>query len=329
MSHHAHTRVAQNLPADAPAPPSAGSFPVPPSIPAPGPSANPAGFAGMITSMGDPQAAAAAAGAVMGAAATKFPDEAPGIYDNLVRLPGGLRLGADEYIWTAEIRELNGGDEEKMARAGQSGNAFHYLETLLACGVVRLGDKDPGQTAGLLPRLLIGDRDMLGLAIRIATYGEIFDVYDYVCPMCGGLTAKISCSILPEPAGDIELRTLAHPDETAFDIPLRHGGIASVRLPSGEDQRYLADFMTVTGTERNSALLRRCVTRITEPNGIIRDVAAEPSVILAMPAGDRKTIIREISERQPGPQLLQGVKFRHIDCGKEVSLPVTLGALFL
>lgn len=324
----AHTRIVQ--PADLTA---AQKFPVPSALPVPprGPAASPvaAPLQGAVSSFDNPQAAAAAAGAAMAAAETPFPSQAPGIYGNLVRLPGGLHLGGGSYIWTAEIRELTGADEEKMARASQSSNLYHYLDTLLACGTARLGDQSPADTARLLPRLLMGDRDMLGLAIRIATYGPELEVLDYVCPVCGQMTARVTCSVLTKPEGDIELRTLGHPDEASFEVTLRHGGTAAVRLPSGEDQKYLADFLNLTVTERNSALLRRCVTTVTEPTGIIRDVAAEPSLILSMPAGDRKSILKQIADRQPGPQLLQGVKFRHLDCGKEVSLPVTLGALFL
>lgn len=329
-----HTRVVrpEDLAAASPRPPAAAPIPVPdrlPGPPLPGPGAIPAGFPqgpGTVSSFSNPQLAAAAASGAMASSQTPFPSEVPGIYDNLVRLPGGLNLGNGEYIWTAEVRELTGADEEKMARASQSGNMYHYLETLLACGTVRLGGKDPAE---YLPRLLQGDRDMLTLAIRIATYGPEYEVLDYVCPMCGGVTASVTCSLLPKPAGDIELHTLAAPEDASFEVPLRHGGTAYVRLPNGADQKYLSDFLQVTNTERNSAVLRRCVTKVTGAGGLIRDVAAEPSVILGMSGGDRRAILKEITERQPGPQLVKGASFRHIDCGKEVFLPVMLGALFL
>lgn len=323
MPQTAHTRIVQpsELQAQDAAPPPRQPFPVGGMSAAP-PPPGPGAFPQQMPA--SPQAAAA----FTHSSQTEFPDKPPGIYDSFVRLPGGLRLGQDEYVWTAEVRELTGADEEQLARAAQSGSIFHFLETLLARGTVRLGGRDPAGTAKLLPKLLTGDRDMLGLAIRIATYGEEFEFSGFTCPLCGGYTAKITCSLLAKPDGDIELRTLSHPDDAAFDVTMRHGGTAAVRLPDGETQKYLADFMNATGTERNSALLRRCVTKVTEPSGIIRDVAAEPSVILAMAAGDRKAIVREINERSPGPQLLAGVKFAHLDCGKEVSLPVTLGALF-
>ena len=332
MPQTAHTRIVQpgelQAAGEVPAMPPRQPFPVAGTSAAP-PPPGPGAFPLQSSMAGSPQAAAAMAGSALSASQTEFPDKAPGIYDSFVRLPGGLGLGGEDFIWTGEVRELHGAHEEQIARAAQSGNAYHLMETLLSCGTVRLGSKPAGETARYLPKLLAGDRDMLALAIRAATYGEEYEFFDYVCPMCGGYTAKITCSILPQPDGDVELRTLGHPSEAAFDVPLRHGGTADVRLPDGDDQKYLAEFMNSTPTERNSAVLRRCVVRLREPNGIIRDVAAEPSVILAMAAGDRKAIVKAISERQPGPQLLQGVKFRHLDCGKEVSLPVTLGALFL
>lgn len=325
----AHTRIltpAELSAAAAPPPEVFAAASSLPPVPPRGPQALPA-LAGAISAAADPQAAAAAAGSAMAAAETPFPDQAPGIYDSLVRLPGGLLLGNDQAILTAEVRELTGADEEKMARAISSNNLSHFLDTLLACGTVRLGDRSPAEVPQLLPRLLVGDREMLALAIRIATYGEEFEVLDYTCPLCGGTTARISFPLLPGPDADIRLRTLRDPSDAFFEVPLRRGATALVRLPSGEDQNHLAGLMNLTVTERNSALLRRCLVKVIEPSGIERIVEAQPSIVLSMSAADRRTLLREITERQPGPQF--SVKFQHLDCGKEVSLPVTLSALFL
>src|ERR1700691_2436099 len=45
--------------------------------------------------------------------------------DDLVNLPGGL-IKDGKIIRTALVRELNGSDEEALARASQSGNPFHF-----------------------------------------------------------------------------------------------------------------------------------------------------------------------------------------------------------
>lgn len=304
------------------------SFAVPPAVGVPprGPGASLPPVPGAVSAAENPSAANALAAGAMASAQTPFPKEAPGIYGNLVQLPGGLVLDDGSYILTATVRELTGADEEQMARAGQSGKPAHFSDTLLRCGTLQLGDRSPAETADLLPKLLIGDRDMLGLAIRIATYGPEFELLDFICPMCGVMTPHISFSVLTQPDGEIALHTLGRPEDAQFEVALRHGGSAFVRLPTGVDQRYYLD---ATAIERNSALLRRCVTAILEPSGLRRSVEAEPSVIMAMAAGDRRQILKELMDRQPGPQLLDGAKFPHIDCGKEVSVPVTLAALFL
>lgn len=309
------------------------AFAVPPAvnmpIPPRGPGATLPPVPGAVSAADSPQAANAMAAGAMASAQTPFPKEAPGIYDNLVRLPGGLVLDDGSYILTATVRELTGGDEEQMARAGQSGNVFHYADTLLRCGTVQLGDRSPAETADLLPELLIGDRDMIGLAIRIATYGPEYELLDFICPLCGGSTARISFSVLPEPAGEIKLTTLDRPEDGRFEVALRHGGTAYIRLPSGRDQKYLGDYLKLTAVEQNSALLRKCVAAVIDVSGIRRSVEAEPSVIMSMAAGDRKNILTQLRNRQPGPQLLEGARFPHLDCGREVSVPVTLAALFL
>ena len=328
----AHTRVT-------PAPDDGGgkspvkqpAFAVPPSVNVPprGPGATLPPVPGAVSAMENPQAANALAAGAMASAQTPFPKEAPGIYDNLVRLPGGLVLDDGSYVLTAVVRELTGADEEQMARAGQSGNIFHYVDTLLRCGTVQLGDRPPAETADLLPQLLIGDRNMIGLGIRIATYGPEYELLDYVCPQCGGMTAQITFSVLTQPAGEIRLVSLDKPEDATFEVGLRHGGTASVRLPDGRAQKYLGDYLKLTPVEQNSALLRKCVIALTDAAGIRRSAEAEPSIILSMPAGDRKAILTQLRDRQPGPQLEDGAKFPHLDCGKEISVPAPLAALFL
>lgn len=325
------TRPDDGVPAAGKTPYQQPAFAVPPSVNVPprGPGATLPPVPGAVSAAENPQAANALAAGAIASSQTPFPKEAPGIYDNLVRLPGGLVLQDGSCIFTAVVRELTGADEEQIARAAQSGNIFHYVDTLLRCGTVQLGDRNPAETSELLPDLLIGDRDMIGLAIRIATYGAEYEVLDFTCPLCGGMTARISFSVLPKPAGEIDLITLGKPEDAEFEVALRHGGTAYVRLPSGRDQKYLADYLKLTPVEQNSALLRKCVTAIIDTSGIRRSVEAEPSIIMAMAAGDRKNILKQLRTRQPGPQLMEGARFPHLDCGKEVSVPVTLAALFL
>ena len=67
--------------------------------------------------------------------------EAPKIIppsDTTVELPGGYLTPAGEILRTAEVRELNGKDEEAIAKANNVGKA---LMTILQRGTVRIGDQ--------------------------------------------------------------------------------------------------------------------------------------------------------------------------------------------
>ena len=46
--------------------------------------------------------------------------------DSSVKLPGGFIKGTD-LVTTAEVKELNGADEEAIARAGSTGKALQVL----------------------------------------------------------------------------------------------------------------------------------------------------------------------------------------------------------
>src|ERR1700733_2162221 len=59
---------------------------------------------------------------------------------DIVTLPGGLEY-ENTIIKTVEVKELNGEDEESLAKASQSANLFSFMDRLLRCGVTRVGDE--------------------------------------------------------------------------------------------------------------------------------------------------------------------------------------------
>jgi len=67
---------------------------------------------------------------------------------------------------------------------------------------------------------------------------------------------------------------------------------------------------------------------IIDPNGTVHSLAGEPSLALKMGIADRRTILNEIAKRSPGPRYNE-ITFTHADCGKEVTLAIDLGDLFL
>ena len=239
--------------------------------------------------------------------------------DDTVRLPGGLVRGGS-LVRTATVRELNGSDEEALSRALKSGSAYRFMDTLIECGTVSVGGVKADQST--LKGLLAGDRDELALAIRRVTYGEEMDIERWVCPACGK-QSDISFTLTDDV---IDRKTLG-PDGGVFEIALRKGAKARVRFPTGADQDALFADEDWTAAQRNTVLISRCVMSYTDPAGQEFNMAAFPSMSRTMSIPDRQTIIREITERQPGPRYNE-VKFRHDECGNEVILALGVTDLF-
>lgn len=255
--------------------------------------------------------------AVIGGSAPVI-EEAP---DDLVRLPGGIVKAGKTYR-DAIVRELDGEDEEALSKALRSGSIFHFMDTLIERGTVAVGDLPA--TPDLLKSLLIGDRDELALAIRKATYGEAMDIEQWICPACGK-QSDISFTLTPDV---IERTVLGDPAKDAyFDVKLRKGAKARVRLPNGADQAALFEDESWTTAQRNTILLSRCVIEYTNPDGEKFSVPAFPSLVLTMSIPDRAKIIKEITKRQPGPRYNE-VRFTHDECQNEVVLALGVRDLF-
>lgn len=242
--------------------------------------------------------------------------------DDLVLLPAGLLTGQD-LTKSVIVRELTGEDEEALARAVQNNNVFHYVDTILEHGTVKIGDTDPEDIRKNLRNLLIGDRDAVLLGIRRATYGDEISIPEWVCPACGEL-ADISMTL-----EDIPAREMDDPAESSvFTVKLRRGRSARVRLANGHDQAAVFENPKLSQAERDTVLLSRCVLTLTYEDGSERNLAGFPSLARGMSMADRKTILRELAERQPGPRFTD-IKHTHGACGKEVSIAVDIGTLFL
>ena len=87
--------------------------------------------------------------------------------DTTVDLPGGYISQDGTVVKTAEVRELNGSDEEAISKAGSKAKA---LGVLLQRGLVKVGTEDA--TKEMLDSLLSGDRDAILIGIRKVTFGD-------------------------------------------------------------------------------------------------------------------------------------------------------------
>ena len=229
--------------------------------------------------------------------------------DLTVELPGGLYDPFDGVTKTAEIRELNGADEEAIARITDAGKA---LLTVLERATVKIGEKPANKES--LDTLLSGDREMLLLAIRKATFGSTVEVGPGFCPSCD---AEQTFTI--DLTEDVTVKTLNEEDRE-FTLDCKVGKVV-ISLPNGYVQKSI-----VTATNKNSAeldtlLLKGCILSINDGPIVTIDHIKKLSL------QDRRDIITEITTRNPGPQL-GNIKKPCISCGLEVPLPLTLADLF-
>ena len=271
--------------------------------------------------LANPAAAQQALDGAVSAAKSPLPDpELPP--SDLVKLPGGL-VHKGGIIRTAVVRELTGEDEESLARALAANSFYHLLDVLLRAGLVRLGDLDPEESQKLLPDLLTGDRDEIILGIRSATYGDAIEVFNWDCPVCEKRVDKIEFSL----AEDVERVTLKDPAGTVFDVSLRKGGSARVRLVTGRVQAAAFERDDLVGPQRDDIVLSQCIDTYTDSTGRSHLIPGFPSMVRKMSAPDRRKILQELAKRQPGPRY-NGVKFKHDGCGEEVTLALGITDLF-
>lgn len=230
--------------------------------------------------------------------------------DILVNLPGGFISPSGEVYRTAEVRELTGRDEEAIVKAN---NLAKALVTTLTKGTVRIGDTPA--TEDVLDKLLSADRDAIMLGIYRATFGDTAE-FGAFCNGCSEIkTAEISIN------DDINVKFLADPMEDRVFTVKGKTKEYLVKLPEGKLQRDLSNNIDKTSSELDTLLLEYCVLEI---NG---SPVLGKSQVQMIGLSDRRTILKEIVSRNPGPQF-DDVKITCPDCGGEVVVPINLGTLF-
>jgi hypothetical protein len=175
--------------------------------------------------------------------------------DNLVTLPGGYLNPAGEVIKTVEVRELNGKDEEAIARTTSMGKA---ILTILQRGTVKVGDMPA--TEELLDGLLAGDRDAIMLGIYKATFGKTADIQGVCLKENKFLDVKIDID------HDIEVRKMEDPYKRKFTLDCKVGPV-DVVLPTGYVQKDLVNNTDKTVSELTTILLENCVVSINGKQG--------------------------------------------------------------
>ena len=262
----------------------------------------------MAELISDPKLVAAAAKQFAEEVKVEVTTKAPS--DTEVTLPGGFINREGALVKYAEVRELNGADEESIARSGTTGRA---LNTMLQRGLVSLGMETTSKED--LDTLLSGDRDAILIGVRKATFGKDIE-FTGACPSCSADQV-----IVLDLDKDIPIKTLKDPIEDrmwAYESKL---GTVMVGLPTGLTQRRLLENSEKNSAELNTILLAGCVASI---NG---SPSVGASDVLKLSWKDRDVLVQQILERNPGPRLGE-VKKSCEACGEDIPMPLTLAALF-
>ena len=233
---------------------------------------------------------------------------APG--SNEVFLPGGF-IGKDGILVKyAEIRELNGADEEAIAKAKSLGGS---LSTALARGLVSLGGEKVSSSD--LDQLLSGDRDAILLGIRIATFGKDADM-KVICQSCGkDQVLKIDLE------ADIESVELENPIESrTFSMETKSGEVV-LCLPNGITQKRLMEATSASTAELVTLILSGCIVSVNGSPSMGKATA------LALGIADREALVAAIYERNPGPRLGEVSKACEA-CGNNIMISLGLADLF-
>lgn len=235
---------------------------------------------------------------------------------NVVSLPGGYIDAYGSIHREARIREVNGSDEETLAREMRNPNftIAREVDLILRRTVEAVGTIEP-VTPDVLGDMLIGDRSALMLAVRILTFGSDWEVAEFPCRLCGA-----TFGVVIELEKDILMKQLADPLRQEVDVPLRHGRVATVKLLTGAVQLEALADRDRTLPEQQSAVIDRCVRQIDN-----RPVAGP--IAQQMGIADRQAIIKAMDEAQPGP-LMEEVVVGCTECGQEAKYAISLLDLF-
>lgn len=218
--------------------------------------------------------------------------------DPIVHLPRGLRRNDGQWDTVAEVRELNGFDEEHLAKYQDTNE---YYDNLIAIGTTRIGDRDfanvsPVERRAELAGLLIGEREMLAIAIARMTYGDR-KTFTMTCPPAvGGCGGKFEFDLLL--SEDIKFKEVTDPQSFTYSFTTKTGHVISYRAQTGRD---LSEAVALKGTdaERNTLLIARAITMVDG------NVLADPMrYAQGLGMHDRQRLLTAFSEHQPSPNMM-------------------------
>lgn len=235
--------------------------------------------------MSDISSAASTINAVMADPVPKI----DAVRDTVVELVKGIytTLGWERH---AIVREMNGSDEEYLASL-ESRSALsypEYMSAMLKRTVVSIGDIEIRTRPEVIDDLIVGDRDLLFLAVVKATYGNI-RVFSVTCPACGE-TSDLNVDI----DEDFPMQGTHEEAIAPIEVTLRNGVTYSFQLPTGGDTKVVSK-KGKSIAEQNTVMISRCLLSPTVyPN--------KEQWARSLNIADRGEIITALLETRVGPK---------------------------
>lgn len=209
--------------------------------------------------------------------------------DGQVHLLWGIEVDGIRYR-TASVKELNGGDEEALARLDPSmwNHGIVQSDLVLRRATESIGPVNVADNPSLLLNLLIGDRDILFKEILLSTAGTVQEYKNVVC---------LKCQFEHDIEVDFEnlLIDPKMPDginPERISVELRNGIKVEFRWPTGKDQMAVYQGnVKLTQPEANTAMMTRCI--LTVGGQVEPDVKAWAQ---KLGVKDRQIVLAEMSK---------------------------------
>lgn len=224
---------------------------------------------------------------------------------------GVFNKETDSWETLAIVRELNGFDEEAIAAIDGRKMVYpEFMSFLLKRAVLRIGNIEVKDDPSIVDHLIVGDRDLLFLAIVEATYGKTRE-YQVTCMGCKSSNdVFVSMDEFKQKAPTFDVR------ET-MSVKLSDGSTVSMRLPNGFDSQQVAKKAKTTA-EQNTIMLSRCV--VAEKGTNTEEWAKNLSL------KDRSLLVKELVENQPGP-VIGEVNAQCATCGEDLNIVLDWASL--
>lgn len=218
----------------------------------------------------------------------------------------------------AEVREMNGADEEYMSGLEAKADLTYgeYISSLLKRTVVRVGSINLEFDKSPLDNLSIGDRDILFLGVIRATYGKAKE-FQAVCRGCGD-----SNDILVDLYEDFPIKEPSVDLRNPLKLKLKNGKTISLRVPTMGDNAYVSK-TAKSAAAQNTLMIARCAVW---PEGKQPEDIEEWSRTLNV--ADRNKLVKSLLEIEAGPDL-KAVNVQCASCGEEMTIALDWVSLLL